>query len=106
MGLDKQNIDDAKKELNGLIEDLHENKISNEELAESKTHLIGMYRMAHQSNQSQAWYLGWWEIVGKGYAYDERYVYEIQQVTAEDVHRVAVKYLNPKRATRTVQGTP
>lgn len=104
MGLDKDNIDDAKEEFMQILKDLQEKPVSENELEESKTHLTGTYRMAHQSNQSQAWYLGWWEIVGRGYAYDETYPDEIQRIITDDIQRVALEYFNSGRVLITIKG--
>ncbi|HMX95695.1 MAG TPA: hypothetical protein PKC50_10660, partial [Elusimicrobiota bacterium] len=45
--------------------------------------------MDHQTNGRLAWYLGWWEFLGKGYAYDAVYPGDISKITAAEVSQTA-----------------
>ena len=65
-----------------------------EEVERAKRSVIGRYAIAHEQLEQQAFYLGWYEIMGVGYAYDERFVRDIARVSPADVHRVARLYLN------------
>jgi predicted Zn-dependent peptidase len=62
---------------------------SAEDLESAKRYLCGHFAMDHQTNGKLAWYLGFYEMIGKGWGYDVRYPEEIRKVTADDVHRVA-----------------
>jgi predicted Zn-dependent peptidase len=58
--------------------------------------------MDHQTNGRIAWYLGWWELMGHGHAYDARYPGVISAVTAEAVHAAAQDLLSRPAVTVSV----
>jgi zinc protease len=64
------------------------------EVERAKTYAIGTLALAHQRTRDRAFYLGWYELVGPGYAFDTDLPKKIGAVTLEDVTRVAKKYLN------------
>lgn len=64
-----------------------------EEIERAKRGVIGRFALAHEQLEQQAFYLGWYEIMGIGFDYDERFPQEIAQVSPADVHRVARLYL-------------
>jgi len=94
LGLDKSKINEAKKKIDSIIDELKLKKISENKLDEIKNHIKGVYLLDHQRNSRQAWFLGWWEILGKGYEYDEQYLTDITKVNSEDIVKVANKYFN------------
>jgi predicted Zn-dependent peptidase len=63
------------------------------ELDRAKTYVIGSLALAHQRTRDRAFYPGWYELVGPGYAFDTELPRKIAAVTTEDVARVAGKYL-------------
>ncbi|MDP6459952.1 MAG: hypothetical protein QF829_04080 [Candidatus Hydrothermarchaeota archaeon] len=65
-----------------------------EEVEKAKKKLIGNFKLDHESNKDQAFYLAWYEIVGLGYEFDEEYPSLVEKVTPKDVARVAEKYFN------------
>jgi len=77
IGLDGTKIDIAKKNIEDIISDLKTQKIENEELEKVKKKIRGQYLLDHQTNMRQAWYLGYWEILGFGYEYDREFVTHI-----------------------------
>jgi predicted Zn-dependent peptidase len=93
MGLDKSTLDDAKKKVVQLLDEIRQIPVTNEKLNEVKEYIKGTHLLEHQSNGRQAWYLGWWEILGKGYEYDNKYISDLNSVTPEDILKVARKYL-------------
>lgn len=60
-----------------------------DELNKVKQKVVGQYALAHETNSQQAFYLGWYEAVGKGYKFDKVYPGLIKSVTAEQVQDVA-----------------
>ena len=64
-----------------------------DEVEKAKRGIIGRYALAREDLESQAFYLGWYEILGVGYDYDARFPQEIAQVSPADVQRVARQYL-------------
>jgi zinc protease len=92
MGLDASNMAKAKTGILDELRQLKEHLPDQEELKAIKNYLKGTYILAHQTNKDQAWYLGWNEIIGKGYLYDDLYVRDLEKVTPEDINFAANKY--------------
>ena len=83
----------AQQGILGIIKDIQEYGVSQEELERAKSYVIGNYRIDHETTARRAWYLGWYETLGVGSQMDARYPELIQAVTVEDIQRVAQKYL-------------
>ncbi|MFH1282323.1 MAG: pitrilysin family protein [bacterium] len=96
MGLDRKNIDLAKENIKLILNNLKKSTLSNEELQDIKRYIKGTYLMGHQTNSAQAWYLGWWEVLSKGFKYDSNYIKDIDKVSPKDVQKCAEKYLDNK----------
>jgi zinc protease len=67
--------------------------ISGEELARAKAYLRGQLVMDRRTNARQAWYLAFFETIGAGWDFPDRYARAIDAVTVEDVARAAERYL-------------
>lgn len=67
---------------------------SEEELERAKKYLIGTFILDHEENKKQAFYLGFYEVLGLGYNFDKEYTEEIKKVKLQDIKRVAQKYFN------------
>jgi zinc protease len=81
----------------GLLDEfrkLREVPVSQEELTRAKRSIIGNYEIGLQSVSSQSADLANNELFGLGYGFSKVYPEKIQAVTAEDVRRVAQKYLD------------
>ncbi|MBD3272035.1 MAG: hypothetical protein GF384_05810, partial [Elusimicrobia bacterium] len=104
IGLDKKNISDARREFDSICSDLIENPVSAEELTSAQEHLAGQFIMSHQSTERQAWYLGWYELIGKGYEYDRQYVADIYSITPADIQKAAQNYLQKPSTTIIIKG--
>lgn len=92
LGLDKKNIDVAKKGIERITEDLCSSKIGEEELQDTKNFIKGVYLLDHQAVERQAYYLAFREIMGLGYDYDEKYIEDLEKITSDDILTVANKY--------------
>ncbi|MBN1621392.1 MAG: insulinase family protein [Endomicrobiales bacterium] len=92
LGLMKKNLQLAKDKVRDVINDLKEKGVTEEELNETKNYIRGIYLLRHQTVSGISWHLGWWEVMGKGYDYDEKYLKDLMNVTSQDVKRVANKY--------------
>lgn len=86
-------LDDAKKAIVSLAETLKTEPLSPQDLERAKGYTIGTYALQHQHLSERAYLLGWAEAVGLGYGFDSGYADAISKVTADDVKRVAQKYL-------------
>ena len=89
-------IDITKKGIEKIMNDLCTIKISEKELLDTKNFIKGIYLLAHQSVERQAYYLAVREMVGLGYEYDDKYIEELFKVTSDDIIKVANKYLKQK----------
>jgi len=67
--------------------------ISGDELARAKAYLRGQLVMDRRTNARLAWYLAFFETVGAGWDFPDRYSRAIDAVTVEDVARAAERYL-------------
>jgi predicted Zn-dependent peptidase len=91
MGLDRKFIQEAK---DNILREVEKMKISipdEEEIRRIKNYVRGTYIMAHVTNRQQAWYLGWWELVGRGYEYDTKYIDDILSISREELKAAAEK---------------
>ena len=64
-----------------------------DELARAKAYLLGSQAMDRRTNARQAWYLGFFELIGAGYDFPDRYAGFVNAVTAADVQAAARRYL-------------
>jgi len=92
LGLDENRITEAKEKILEQLKKIKDEPVSEKELKEVKTFLRGNYLIEHSKNKQQAWYLGWWELTGKGYQYDELYPEELSKITADQIQNLARKY--------------
>ncbi len=67
--------------------------VSGDELARAKAYLRGQLVMDRRTNARLAWYLAFFETVGAGWDFPDRYSRAIDAVTVEDVARAAERYL-------------
>jgi predicted Zn-dependent peptidase len=93
LGLKAENLEKTKKRLTEMINDLQTTLVPQQELNDTKNYIRGVYIMDHQTANRQAWYLGWWEIMGGGYKNDDTYLASLQSVSPQDIQRIAKKYL-------------
>ncbi len=103
IGTDPKNKDTVVKAFQREIDLLKTDLITPQELQEAQDKLIGSFALSHETNTSQAFYLGMFETLGVGYQYDETYPQLIQQVTRQDIRRVARKYFSQPSVTALVE---
>ncbi|HEY8369201.1 MAG TPA: pitrilysin family protein [Thermodesulfobacteriota bacterium] len=77
-------------------------KVSPEELQRAKRYLIGSFEIDLQRGSAVALNLALNELYGLGYDEYRRYAARVNAVTADDVLRVAQKYIHPDRFTRVI----
>ena len=86
--------DKKENALRDLIEVVSEREITEEELKLAKRKIIGDFLLDHQTRLRQAWYLGFFEVMGLGWKTDEEYPERIEKVSLEEVMRAVEKYIN------------
>ena len=77
---------------------------SDDEVATAKAYLTGSFVFEFETNAQIAAFLVNAEIYGLGFDYPQRFVDEINRITAEDVLRVAREYIAPRDLTLVVVG--
>ena len=86
------------------IKGLREGTVTDQELAEAKSFLMGSFPLRLDSTAKLAHVLAQVEFFGLGFDYFSHYPQWIEQVTKEDVQRVAKQYLNPQHYVLVVVG--
>ncbi|GAB6065683.1 pitrilysin family protein [Aquifex pyrophilus] len=80
--------------LKDLIETVSDKNVNEEDVELAKRKIIGDYLLDHETRLRQAWYMGFFEVMGFGWKMDEEYPERINSVSAEDVRRAVEKYIN------------
>src|SRR5437867_1765658 len=93
------NIADVEKAVLAEIERLKKEPPTGHELQKAKNQVETHYLFEQDSVFRQAMLIGTAETVGAGWQYVADYVDKLRGITAEDVHRVAKKYLNEDART-------
>jgi zinc protease len=86
------------------IKSIRDTPVSDQELAEAKSFLMGSFPLRFDSTAKLAHVLAQVEFYGLGFEYFSEYPKWIDRVTKEDVQRVAKQYLDPKRYALVVVG--
>ena len=86
------------------IKAIREAPVSDQELAEAKSFLMGSFPLRLDSTAKLAHLLAQVEFFGLGFEYFSQYPKWIERVTKEDVQRVAKQYLDPQRYALVVVG--
>lgn len=76
------------------VERVREELVGEEELQRAKNMCVTMDKLENQTNSAMAMQRGLSELYGLGYEFPDRYEEQVRAVTAEDVRRVAQKYLD------------
>lgn len=86
------------------IKAMRDNPVSDQELSEAKTFLMGSFPLRLDSTAKLAQVLAQVEFYGLGFEYFSQYPKWIERVTKDDVQRVARQYLDPHRYALVVVG--
>ncbi len=95
----KQTPEAFEKALWILMADLAETPVSDKRLAAAKRNMIAAQVFAQDSLYLRAKNIGRMEVVGIGASHRDEWLEAIRKVSAEDVQKVAGKWLRPERAT-------
>jgi zinc protease len=86
------------------VERLRTEPVSDTELADAKSYLIGSFPRRLDATGKRAALMAYVEFYGLGLDYPGRYAEIIRGITAADVQRVAQQYLHPERYLLVVAG--
>ena len=104
LGTDPSKVEEAITAARTELERLREEPVSVTELEQAKKYLTGSYEISLQSNSAQAEEMGFHELYSLGYDHGRRYLAAINNVTVEDLRRVARTYFDDNAHTVVVVG--
>lgn len=67
--------------------------VDERELSRAKAYVLGTLAMDRRTSARHAWYLAFYELIGAGWDWPQRFARAVDAVTVEDVGRVAQRYL-------------
>jgi predicted Zn-dependent peptidase len=67
---------------------------SDDELSRAKAYVLGTLAMDRRTNARQAWYMAFFEVVGAGWEFPDRYAEAVAAVSPSDVVASARRYLD------------
>jgi predicted Zn-dependent peptidase len=77
----------------GEVARIRTQPVDEREVGRAKAYLLGNIAMDRRTSARQAWYLAFYELVGAGWDWPQRFARAVDAVTAEDLARVAQRYL-------------
>jgi zinc protease len=93
LGTARQNAAAAEAAVLQELERVRTGPLTADELARAKAYILGNLALDRRTNARQAWYLAFFEAVGVGWDFPERYARAIEAVTDADVSSAAQRYL-------------
>jgi zinc protease len=93
LGTAPPNAEAAEAGMLAEVERTRGEPVTERELARAKAYLLGNLAMDRRSSNRHAWYLAFFEVIGAGWDFPERYARAVEAVTPADVERVAQRYL-------------
>ncbi|HZT41672.1 MAG TPA: pitrilysin family protein [Chthonomonadaceae bacterium] len=86
----------ALKLLTAQMDTLISDPLTDAELVRARNMAIGRDALRHERARDRAFLLGWYEVMGAGYAFDADLPHRLASVTRDDVLRVAKTYLSQR----------
>jgi len=93
LGTAPPNAEAAETGMLGEIDRVRGEPVTERELARAKAYLLGNLAMDRRTNARHTWYMAFFEVIGAGWDFPERYARAVEAVTPDDVARVARRYL-------------
>lgn len=91
IGTSPEKREDALKD---LIKVVKNPKLKEEDVEIARRKIVGDFFLDHQTRLRQAWYLGFYEVMGLGWRMDEEFPKRIEGVTLEDLEEAIAKYID------------
>ncbi len=83
---DKRNL--VRRELRSILKKLP-NFINSDSLNRAKEYFKGTYLLDHETRSKKSWYLGFWEILEKGYKFDSEFLRKVKEIKLSEVKNIA-----------------
>lgn len=93
MGTARENIGAAEPAMLRELERVGTEGVTEAEVTRAKAYLTGSLAMDRRTNARHAWYLAFYEVVGVGWDYPDRFARAVETVTAADIQAAARRYL-------------
>jgi predicted Zn-dependent peptidase len=93
LGTAPVNADAALAGMLAEVERIRAETIGEQELARARAYLLGTLAMDRRTSARLAWHLAFYELIGAGWDWPQRFARAIETVTVADVTRVAQRYL-------------
>ena len=93
LGTAPANAEAAEAGMLAELERVRGEAVADRELARAKAYLLGNLAMDRRTSARHAWYMAFFEVIGAGWDFPERYARAVESVTPRDVERVAQRYL-------------
>jgi zinc protease len=93
LGTAPGNADAALAGMLAEVERIRGEAIDAQELSRARAYLLGALAMDRRSSARLAWYLAFYELIGAGWDWPQRFMRAVEAVTVADVSRVAQRYL-------------
>lgn len=88
-----ENVEVAEAEVRRELTRARVEDVSPDELARAKSYVLGELGMDRRRNARHAWYLAFFEGLGLGWDFPERYARAVEALTAAEVRAAADRYL-------------
>ena len=86
------NIDTCLTGFNEEIQKIKSSPVTQEELENAKTNIVGKYEFLEETNIQQACSYAKFDVLGLGYNYSDNIKQQVQSVSADDILKCAQKY--------------
>jgi len=103
IGTSPDKEEEVKRSLHALLDSLPD-FITEETVSRAKSYFRGTYNLERELAIKRAWFGGFWEILKKGYKYDDRFVEEALSTTREQLLGAAEELSKSPRFTVVVNG--
>ncbi len=91
IGTSPQKKENALKDLIAVVKNP---SLSSKDIEIAKSKIIGDFLLDHQTRLRQAWYLGFYEVMGFGWSMDKEFPDKIREVFLSDVKKAIEKYID------------
>ena len=93
LGTAPSNADAALAGMLAEVDRIRAEAIDTQELARARAYLLGTLAMDRRTSARLAWHLAFYELIGAGWDWPQRFIRDVEAVTIADVARVAQRYL-------------
>lgn len=93
-----EGVDNSRRVLKEIFEDIRTHGVGEDELDAAKAYLIGRFERSMEANNDRSFQAALDELYGMGYQHHQEYARGIDDVTADRIQELAVRYLDLDRS--------